>query len=367
MIPEYFDTIVIGAGQAGLSVGYHLRNKNIPFMILDANERVGDAWRKRWDSLRLFTPARFNGLDGMKFPAPAHYFPTKDEMGDFLEAYYERFQLPVRTGTSVTRLSRADGRFMITTNRGIFEADNVVVAMGRYQEGRVPSFARELDAKIVQIHSSDYRSPSQLQAGDVLIVGAANSGAEIAMETAKTHKTWLSGRDVGHIPFNVAGLAGRLFLVWFVLRFLFLRVLTIKTPFGRRARPEIIVHGGPLIRQKPASLKRAGVVRVPRMKGVSSGKPCLEDGRILDVRNVIWCTGFQHQFPWIDLPVQGKDEPLHKGGVVEEIPGLYFVGLHFQYSLASAMVHGVGRDAEYVVRILAERRNRYHIPVSMAA
>jgi putative flavoprotein involved in K+ transport len=352
-IPEYINTIVIGGGQSGLSVGYHLRKRKLPFVILEANERVGDSWRKRWDSLRLFTPARFNGIEGMNFPASPHYLPTKDEMADFLEDYTKRFELPVRTGVRVERLSRSNGRFLISTGAQDLEADNVVVAMANYQKPHVPAFAKDLDPGIVQLHSSEYFNPSELQEGAVLVVGAGNSGAEISIEVAKTHETWMSGRDVGYVPFNIEGFPARFLLLRLVLRFLFHRVLTVNTPVGRKARPKILTQGGPLIRQKPAVIAAAGVKRIPRVVAVRDGKPVTQDQHVLDVQNVIWCTGFHPGFSWIDLPVHGKHEPLHHRGIVEKEPGLYFVGLHFLYSLSSTMIHGVGRDAEYVANAIA--------------
>lgn len=185
---ERIETVVIGAGQAGLSVGYHLARRGLPFAILDASERIGDQWRNRWDSLRLFTPARFNGLAGMRFPAPGHYFPTKGEMADFLESYAHRFELPVRLGVEVDRLSRQGDRFLVSAGDRRFETDNVVVAMANYQKPKVPDFAAELDRRIIQLHSSDYRNPSQLRAGAVLVVGAGNSGAEIATDVGR-HRT----------------------------------------------------------------------------------------------------------------------------------------------------------------------------------
>jgi putative flavoprotein involved in K+ transport len=353
---ERVETLVIGAGQAGLSVGYHLARRGLPFLIVDANERIGDAWRRRWDSLHLFTPAKMDGLPGMRFPAPPNTFPSKDAMAAYLEAYADRFRLPVETGTRIDRLSRIDGRFVADAGRRRFEADNVVVAMSNYQKPKVPAFAADLDPATVQIHSRDYRNPRQLREGGVLIVGAGNSGAEIGLELSRTHPVWMSGRSTGHLPFNIHGLPARLLLVRLVLRGLFHRVLTVDTPFGRRARPGIISRGGPLIRTRPGVLERAGVQRVPRTVGARAGRPLLEDGRTLDVTNVIWCCGFHPGFSWIDLPVLRDDEPRHERGIVASQPGLYFVGLEFLYSLSSIMVHGVGRDAERVVRHIAQRR-----------
>jgi putative flavoprotein involved in K+ transport len=356
---ERIDTVVIGAGQAGLSVGYHLSQRGVPFVILDANERIGDQWRRRWDSLRLFTPARFAGLDGMTFPAPPNYFATKDEMGDFLELYARTFKLPVLSSTRVERVSRHGDGFLVIAGTRRFEARNVVVAMANYQRPRVPPFAKELDPRIVQIHSYDYRNPSQLRDGDVLVVGAGNSGAEIALETSRAHETWMSGRDVGHVPFDIDGLAARLVLFRLVLRVLFHRILTIATPFGRAMRPKVLHIGGPLVRTKPRDLDTAGVRRVPRVAGVQNGLPILDDGRVLDVKNVVWCTGFHPGFSWLDLPVFGPDgDPVHERGIVTSHPGLYFVGLHFLYAFSSTMIHGVGRDAERIASHVAARASR---------
>jgi putative flavoprotein involved in K+ transport len=353
---ERVNTVVIGGGQAGLSAGYHLARHAVPFVILDASERVGDAWRRRWDSLRLFSPARFSCLDGCPFPAPPDYFPTKDEMADYLEAYARKFALPVRSNVRVDRLTRLGDRFLVAAGEQRFEAENVVVAMGNHQRPRVPPFAGDLDPGIVQFHSIDYRSPAQLQDGDVLLVGAGNSGSEIGMEVVRQHRTWMAGRDTGHIPFRIEGRAGRLLLVRLVLRGLFHRVLTVANPLGRKARPRFLHSGGPLVRVKPKDMAAAGIVRVPRMAGVRNGRPLLEDGRVLDVANVIWCTGFRPGFSWLDLPVFGPDGDVqHERGIVEREPGLYFVGLLFLYSASSEMVHGVGRDAARIAAQVAAR------------
>jgi putative flavoprotein involved in K+ transport len=355
---EFIQTVIIGAGQAGLSAGYHLSRRGLPFVILEANERIGDSWRRRWDSLRLFTPARFDGLDGMRFPAASrNTFPTKNEMADYLEAYAKRFQLPVRTGVKVDRLSKEGDRYVITAGNRRIEAEHVIVAMASYQKPRVPPFARELDPNIVQFHSFDYRSPKQLREGRVLIVGAGNSGSEIALELARQgHQICMSGRDTGYVPFRINGLPARTFLLRFVLRVLFHRILTVDTPIGRKARPKIVSKGGPLIRVKPKDLADAGVERVPRMASVRNGVPVLEDGRVMEVPNVIWCTGFHPGFSWIDLPIfDAHGEPKHERGFATNEPGLYFVGLHFLYSMSSTMIHGVGRDADRIAKSVATR------------
>jgi putative flavoprotein involved in K+ transport len=211
---------VIGGGQAGLAVGYHLAHQERDFVILDAARRVGDAWRRRWDALRLFTPARYSGLPGMSLPAPDGYFPTKDEMADYLEAYAARFALPVRLGVRVAALTREDGRYRLSVGDERLAADQVVVATGPFQQPHIPAFASELDPRIVQLHASAYRNANQLQEGGVLVVGAGNSGAEIALELAATRRTYLSGRDTGHVPLRL----GRAFW-WFLSH-----VLTVDTP-----------------------------------------------------------------------------------------------------------------------------------------
>jgi putative flavoprotein involved in K+ transport len=341
-----FDTVVIGGGQAGLAVGYHLAHQERDFVILDAASRVGDAWRRRWDSLRLFTPARYSGLPGMPFPAPDGYFPTKDEMADYLEAYAARFALPVRLGVRVDALTREDGRYRLSAGAECLAADRVVVATGPFQQPHIPAFASELDPQIVQLHSSAYRNPDQLQEGGVLVVGAGNSGAEIALELAATRRTYLSGRDTGRIPLRL----GHAFW-WFLSH-----VLTVDTPPGRKARQAALGRGTPLIRLRPKDVVAAGVERVPRTTGVRDGQPVLADGRVLGVANVLWCTGFAPDFRWIELPVVGEDGyPVHYRGVVEGEPGLYFVGLQFLYALTSSLIGGVGRDAAYVCEHIAAR------------
>jgi len=352
---ERTDTLVIGGGQAGLSVGYHLKKRGVPFLIVDASERIGDAWRKRWDSLRLFTPARYSSLDGMPFPSEPGYFPSKDEMADYLEAYAARFDLPVRNGQRIRRLTREQGRFVALTDDTRYESDNVIVAMADYQRARMPKFASELDDGIRQVHAAHYLNPGQLREGPVLIVGAANSGADIAMELAPNREVWLSGPDVGHMPFRIERRISQAVMVPLVLRVIFHRVLTVATPIGRRMRRKKLHAGTPLIRVKPKDLTRAGVRRVARTVGTKDGRPVLEDGRVLDVANVVWCTGFHAGFEWIDLPVHGEKEPLHESGVVPTQPGLFFVGLGFLHALSSSMIHGVGRDAERIARLAAER------------
>jgi putative flavoprotein involved in K+ transport len=356
-ISERVEVVVIGAGQAGLSVGYCLAQRGLSFVILESNARIGDSWRRRWDSLRLFTPAKYDGLIGLPFPAPPYSFPTKDEMADYLETYAGHFALPVRTGVKVDRLWREGAKYIVDAGDRRIEADHVVVAMATYQAPRIPEFAKSLDPAIVQLHSNEYRNSGQLRPGDVLVVGAGNSGADIALDVSRSHRVWLSGRHPGHVPFRIESRIARIILP-ILFRVVFHRILTVDTPMGRKVRPAFISKGGPLIRVKPADLGAAGVERTPRVAGVQDGRPLLADGRALDVANVIWCTGFHPGLSWIDLPkpLYGADgEPLHERGIVPGEPGLYFVGLHFLHSLSSPMIPGVARDAERIADTIQAR------------
>ena len=352
-------TVVIGGGQAGLATGYHLARSDVPFLILDASSRVGDAWRCRWDSLRLFTTARFCGLPGMPFPGDPHAFPTKDAMADYLESYAEAFELPVRSDSRVRRVAKDGEDFLVETHEERFRARNVIVAMSTYQKPWCPAFADELDPAIRQVHAAHYRNAEQLRDGSALVVGAANSGTEVALELAASRETFLAGRRVATIPFRIETFLGRHVGVPFVIGFLFHHVLKTSTPIGRKLKPKFLSQGGTVVRVKARDLARAGVERGPRVVGVAGGMPKLADGRVLDVANVVWATGYRPDFSWIDLPVfdDGAKEPRHERGVVTEVPGLYFVGLFFLFAASSGIFRGVGRDAAHVVDRLKARES----------
>jgi putative flavoprotein involved in K+ transport len=353
---ERVDTVVIGGGQAGLAVGRQLQQRGRRFVILDAYPRVGDAWRKRWDSLLLFTPARYCGLPGMRFPASGGTFVTKDEMADYLEAYARRFDLPIHTNTRVDGLTRDGEHFRVTAGDKSFQADNVVVAMANFQQPKRPPFADMLDARIVQIHSHEYKNPSQLADGPVLVVGVGNSGADIAMEVVRHHPTWLAGKESAAVPFRIEPFLARNLLIRGV-RFVGHHVLTVRTPIGRKVRPHFLLSAAPLVRVKPRDFVPAGITRVGRIVDARDGLPVTEEGQTLDAANIIWCTGYRPGFSWIDLPVIGdRQEPQHERGVLAQEPGLYFVGLEFVYSATSATITGVARDARRVVKHLTSRR-----------
>ena len=357
MNTQYIETLIIGAGQAGLSTGYHLRRRGGPLLIVDANPRIGDNWRQQWDTLRLYTPAKYDSLPGLPFPAARWHCPQKDKVGDYLERYALHFDLPVRTSTWVERLEvRPGGGYLATVGDGTIGCDNVVVATGTFgRTPNVPAFAAELDPSIRQLHSSQYRRAVQLQPGPVLVVGASHSGLDIAYELAESGQTILCGPGRGNIPFRPE--SRRAHVLMPVAVFAFRHVLTRRTPIGRREMHEVRSHGGPAFRIKQDDLDRRGVVRnQARMTGVADGRPRLSDGTVLDVTNVVWCTGFRQVFDWIHLPILGEDGwPVEYRGVVDAAPGLYFCGLSFQYAFSSMVFPGISRDADYVARQIVAR------------
>lgn len=334
---EHLPVVVVGAGQAGLAAGYYLKRARIEFAILDRHPRVGDSWRRRWGSLKLFTPARIDGLPGLRFPAPPGTHPTRDDMAAFVQAYAARFELPVRSTCEVRRLQRRDGRFHVFTSRSELTADRVIVATGSNEKPRIPAWAVDLVPGIKQLSAATYGAPSDLASGDVLVVGAGNSGSEIALEAANAgHRVFLSGRDTGegHDRFFKP-------VPWW----LGTHLLTTSTPMGRRMAARMASGGAPRFWIRPQDFEQAGIQRVARTVDAKEGWPRLEDGTVLEVGTLVWCTGFTKEFGWIEPPA---DPSAHKRGV-STTPGLYFLGLPFQHSVASTLVGGVGIDARHVV------------------
>ena len=357
MSSEHIETVIIGAGQAGLSTAYHLQKQGRPCVVLDRNSRIGDNWRRHWDTLRLYSPARYDGLPGMPFPADPWSFPQKDEVASFLERYALEFDLPVRMSTQVDALQpRAGGGFELLVGGSTITCDNVVVATGTFgQVPNIPDFAGLLDPSVRQLHSSEYHRPADLQPGAVLVVGASHSGTDIAYEVATTHPVTLCGRDPGQLPFRPEQRRAK--LIFPVVVFVWRHVLTRRTPMGRKELHEVRAHGGPMIRVHRDDLARRGVDRrTSRVVGVEAGLPLLDDGSVVTVTNVVWATGFRQAFDWIKLPVVGEDGwPVEMRGVVDEVPGLYFCGLAFQYAFSSMVFPGIGRDAEYLAHRIVER------------
>lgn len=359
---EHHEVVVIGAGQFGLAAAHFLTKRGIGVVVLEAHARIGDNWRTRYDSLRLYSPAKYDALPGLPMPLPRNAYPTGHQMADYLESYAAHFALPVRTGVTVDSLRRAEESgygYVIGAGERTFTAEQVVIAAGYFRIPHVPAFASELDPAIRHFHSSDYRRPSQLAAGPVLVVGLSHSGADMAMEAAAHgHHTIVSGKGHGELPVSVDSRLGR--LGWPVMKFVASNVLTVRTPIGRRMSREIRTGGAPLLRHRRTDLHKAGIeLTDARTVGVSDGRPMLADGRVLDVANVIWCTGFGPDFGWIDVPIfDDEGWPMQARGVVPSAPGLYFLGLIFQYGFTSMLVVGAARDSAYVVDHIAARVGR---------
>lgn len=348
--------VVIGGGQSGLAAGHHLARRGIDFVLLEASDRIGDLWRSRWDSLRLYSPAKDDTLPGMKFDMPGHRFPTAREMGDYLEAYADAQDLPIRTGVAVTRV-RADGdHYAVETSDGTIAARQVIVATGGFQHPYVPDGAAELDPAIRQIHSVDYRRPDQLADGAVLVVGLSHSGADVAREAALAgHRTIVAGTAHGQLPFSVDSRRGR--LMWPILRFVATNLLTLGTPIGRKMAPEVRRGGGPLLRYRRQDLLDAGVeLRPARLVGARDGRPLLADDSVHDVATVVWCTGFRPDFSWVEpATVDELGWPHQERGLAVGAPGLYFLGIPFQFGFTSMLVLGADRDAAFVASAIARR------------
>ncbi len=357
-------TIIVGAGQAGLAAAFALRARGLECQVLEAAGAPGESWRKRWDSLRLFTPAQYCSLPGMAFPAPRGSFPGKGQVADYLAEYAA--QLPVTTGVSVTGIAPCPGHrngaaFTLDTTAGEFTARDVVIATGATSAPFVPAVAGGLSAAIHQLHSSSYRNPAQLPDGGVLVAGAGTSGVEIAIELARDREVWLAGRIPFHIPDAVLEHAPGAY--WQFIS----KVLTRRTPLGRKAARDFTAQGGPLISVSLADAERAGVTHLPRLEAVDDGgRPVFASCPPLDVSTVIWATGYQPDYGWLRAlpgggpPVDARGWPVTVRGEVPAIPGLYFVGLPFQYGLTSTLLGGVGRDGDHIAgRIAAAARQRF--------
>lgn len=345
------DLAIIGAGAAGLHTARLAAARSADFAVFDADPRIGDTWRRRYRTLRLFTPRRWASLPGMRIDIGMFAYPTAAQLADYLERYAVSFDLPVRTSTRVERLTvDGSGRFQLDLSTGeTVHAERVVVATGAHHRPITPAFARDLDAGIHQLHSLDYRGPEDLADGPVLVVGVGNSGTDIALDAAASgHATMIAGRIPGEVPGRIDTPIGNLISEIFIRR---LRNTTIDTEKGRRFQEEHRGHGVNLVRNHMTDLRKAGIRHVGRVAGVVGGRPVLEDGQAVDAATVVWATGSLPRHDWVDIPAafDARGWPAHERGVVPAVPGLAFVGLPFQYSVASPTLMGMGRDARYVV------------------
>lgn len=356
MSTTVLDTAVVGAGAAGLLVGRRLADRGVRFELFDDHARIGDSWRERYRSLRLFTPRPYLDLLGLRFDIGRFAYPTGGQMGDYLERYAQHFELPVRTSTRVVSLTRlADGRFRLALSDGDdVIADRIIVTTGGHRIPVAPAFAPQLDPAIRQLHSLDYQGPEQFAEGPVLVVGAANSGTDVALEAARNgHAVTLAGRHPGHVPVDIDTPIGNLLSAIFIRR---LRNVTIESPKGRAMKEHEAHHGVMLVRNSLRDLERAGIVQVGRIDHVDdAGRPVTVDGAVIDAATVVWCTGSRPDLGWIDIDgvVDDAGHPIEQRGLASGCPGLGFVGMPFQHSVASETLMGMDRDGEYIVGALA--------------
>jgi putative flavoprotein involved in K+ transport len=342
---ERLDVLVIGGGQAGLAMGYELAQRGLRFQILDAAGAVGETWRSRWSSLKLFTAAQYNHLPGMAFPGAHDSYPGKDDVADFLQAYVARFDLPVRLDTRVIRLARANGAYRAEAEDEAFEAAQVVVATGPFQVPLVPPITSGLDPGVAQLHSSGYRDPDDLPAGRILVVGGANSGQQIALELSASREVELAvGRRLVSIPQRPLGRD-----LWWWLSALRLTRVTVESRLGRRLSQRDVVIGGGL-----RELRRHGVGIRPRATGARGRTVTFADGEAADFDAVVWATGYELDQSWIDVPgVRDERRQLvHRRGVTPS-PGLYVLGLTWQHTRTSALLGWVGDDAAFLADEIA--------------
>jgi putative flavoprotein involved in K+ transport len=337
------DVLVIGGGQAGLAAGYFLSRLGISHLILNAETRVGDSWRRRWDSLELFTAARYSTLPELPFPGDQERFPGKDEIADYLEHYARAFDLPVHHDVKVQSLEH-DSTYRAETTAGSYEAQHVIVATGAYQRPHVPAFAQKLSERITQLHSADYRNPAQVGSGEVLVVGSANSGAQIAEDLASTHRVHLSrGKRLPRLPRRLLGRP----LHWWGDH-LGLIAAPLDSWRGRTQRGDLLI--GTSLRQLS---RRHGVTLLPRTVDAEAQAVRFEDERTLEPETVVWATGFRSDYSWIHVPVlDDRGIPIHQRGVTSA-PGFYFLGMHNQYSRGSSLIAWVRHDARYIVERIA--------------
>jgi len=342
------DVVVVGAGQAGLAMGHSLGSCNRRFLIVDGAGEVGSAWRGRWDSLTLFTPRRFSGLEGLPFPGDPDGYPDRDEVVEYLESYAERFDLPLALGNAVERITEEDGHFALELEDRALRARNVVVATGPFQTPYVPELASGLGPDTTQMHSTAYRRPAEVPGRKAAVVGGGNTGFQIAKELAASHEVFLSiGSRQKPLPQKLLGRD----LFWWLTTSRILSA-TAGSRLGRRLRERETLIGS-----STREVRRHGVELKPRAVSAAGRALRFEDDSEVDVDSVIWATGYRPEYSWVDLPVlDTKGWARHRRGVTD-VPGFYFLGLTWQHTRGSALIGWVKDDAEFIAKQIDERQD----------
>lgn len=343
-----YDVLVIGAGQAGLAMGYYLKQRNLSFFILDKGSEMGGSWKNRYDSLTLFTPNSHSSLPGLSLKGEQDHYPTKDEISDYLLNYAKAFSLPVKLDTTITRLDRGADGFVVSSNQGEFRSKHVIVATGPFQLPNVPDFSKRLSDQVLQLHSSEYKNSNQLLKGATLVVGGGNSGTQIAVELSSERDIYLSvGHKLRFLPQDI----GKRSIFWWFDKLGLLKA-NVNSKIGQTIKNKPDPIFGFELRSQ---LKSGRVLLKPKVISADNVQIFFEDNRNIEVRNVIWSTGFKSDYSWIDIPslFNEKGMPIHIRGVTS-IKGLYFLGLPWQYRRGSALLQGVGNDAEYLFKHIAE-------------
>ena len=353
-----FDVAVIGAGQAGLAIGYFLAEQGRRFTILEASDSIGAAWRSRWDSLVLFTPRRYDSLPSIPFPGDPDGYPGRDEVVDYLESYAATFELPVQLNSAVQSVASGDDAFILNLGARTLQADQVVVATGPFQVPNVPAFAAGISSDVVQMHSTGYRRPSDVPKGTAVVVGGGNTGFQIAKELSATHSVHLAiGSRQTPLPQRLLGRD----LFWWLSKTGLIKK-TVDSRIGRRARDR-----DTLIGSSTRDVKRHGVQVKPRLVGASGGAVKFEDGSELEIDAVIWATGYRTEHSWMDVPVFDQTgRVLHRRGVTE-YPGLYFLGLTWQHTRGSALLGWVKDDAAFISERIAATTDKRPLHVGAEA
>lgn len=338
------DVLVIGAGKSGLALAYFLKDTSLRYLLVDANTHIGDSWRKRYDSLQLFTPRSFSALPGLKMAGDQEDYPTKDEIAGYLEHYAQEFALPMQLDVTVDQLTKNGDTFTVKTKNEMFTAKHVVIATGPHQTPLIPAFAKNADESVLQCHSSLYTNPTQVTPGPVLVVGAGNSGAQIAIELSDSHQVTLAAaKKIKYVPSQMFHKS----IFWWANNIGYFRV-TINSPVGRYLQ----FKGDPVVGGCIKSYIKNGRIDLkPRVSDINGANVSFSDGTTVQVKTIIWATGFCYDYSWINIPgVLGESgEPIHKRGITD-VPGLYFLGLSWQHTWSSGAIFGAANDAKFLLK-----------------